>query len=233
MRILVVEDDPGIAIGLRANLQQRGYAVDVSDRVAQAWSALRVERFDAVLLDLGLVDGDGTELVRRLRLSPGQSGAHPALPDPATPVLIVTARDQVHERIAGLDQGADDYLSKPFDMDELDARLRALLRRAAGRSSPVIRHGDIELDPALRAVRQDGQPVDLSPREFSVLLVLLEARGRVMSRHQIEACLYSWDAAIESNAIEVHIHHLRRKLGSGLIQTMRGVGYFIPQEERR
>lgn len=233
MRILVVEDDPGIASGLRANLQQRGYAVDVSDRVAQAWSALRAERFDAVLLDLGLVDGDGTELVRRLRLSPGQSGTHPALPDPATPVLIVTARDQVHERVAGLDQGADDYLSKPFDMDELDARLRALLRRAAGRSSPVIRHGDIELDPALRAVRQAGQPVPLSPREFSVLLVLLEARGRVMSRQQIEACLYNWDAAIESNAIEVHIHHLRRKLGSGLIQTMRGVGYFIPQEERR
>lgn len=232
MRILVVEDDPGIASGLRANLQQRGYAVDVSDGVASAWSALRAERFDAVLLDLGLVDGDGTELLRRLRLSPGQSGATPALPDPATPVLIVTARDQVHQRIAGLDEGADDYLAKPFDVDELDARLRALLRRAAGRASPVIRHRDIELDPAARTVRQGGQPVEMSPREFSVLLVLLEARGRVLSRQQIEERLYSWDAAIESNAVEVHIHHLRRKLGSACIQTMRGVGYFMPQEDR-
>lgn len=233
MRILVVEDDAGIASGLRTNLQQRGYAVDVSDGVASAWSALRAERFDAVLLDLGLVDGDGSELLRRLRLSlsPAAGAAAPALlPDPATPVLIVTARDQVHQRIAGLDLGADDYLAKPFDVDELDARLRALLRRAAGRASPTIRHGDIDLDPATRTVRQQGRPVEMSPREFSVLLVLLEARGRVLSRQQIEERLYSWDAAIESNAVEVHIHHLRRKLGSACIQTMRGVGYFMPQE---
>lgn len=232
MRILVVEDDAGIASGLRSNLQQRGYAVDVSDGVASAWSALRAERFDAVLLDLGLVDGDGSELLRRLRLSPpATGGASATLPDPATPVLIVTARDQVHQRIAGLDQGADDYLTKPFDVDELDARLRALLRRAAGRASPTIRLGDIELDPATRTVRQQGKPVEMSPREFSVLLVLLEARGRVLSRQQIEERLYSWDAAVESNAVEVHIHHLRRKLGSACIQTMRGVGYFMPQEK--
>jgi len=232
MRILVVEDDAGIASGLRSNLQQRGYAVDVSDGVASAWSALRAERFDAVLLDLGLVDGDGSELLRRLRLSPPATGAVSAtLPDPATPVLIVTARDQVHQRIAGLDQGADDYLTKPFDVDELDARLRALLRRAAGRASPTIRLGDIELDPATRTVRQQGKPVEMSPREFWVLLVLLEARGRVLSRQQIEERLYSWDAAVESNAVEVHIHHLRRKLGSASIQTMRGVGYFMPQEK--
>jgi len=232
MRILVVEDDAGIASGLRTNLQQRGYAVDVCDGVASAWSALRAERFDAVLLDLGLADGDGSELLRRLRLSPvaAGGGAAAALPDPSTPVLIVTARDQVRERIAGLDLGADDYLPKPFDVDELDARLRALLRRAAGRAAPTIRHGDIELDPAARTVRQQGVPVDLSPRAFSVLLVLLEARGRVLSRQQIEERLYSWDAAIESNAVEVHIHHLRRKLGSACIQTMRGVGYFIPQD---
>lgn len=230
MRILVVEDDPGIASGLRANLRQRGYAVDLSDGVATAWSALRAERFDAVVLDLGLADGDGAELLRRLRLSPAPGGIAPALPDPAIPVLIVTARDQVHQRIAGLDEGADDYLTKPFDVDELDARLRALLRRAAGRASPLIRYRDIELDPAARTLRQGGQPVDLSPREFSVLLVLLEARGRVLSRQQIEERLYSWDAAIESNAVEVHIHHLRRKLGSACIQTMRGVGYFMPQE---
>lgn len=230
MRILVVEDDAGIAGGLRANLQQRGYAVDVCDGVAAAWRALRAERFDAVLLDLGLADGDGGELLRSLRLSPAAEGAVPSLPDPATPVLIVTARDQVHERIAGLDQGADDYLAKPFDVDELDARLRALLRRAAGRASPLIRYGDLELDPAARSVRQAGKAIDMSPREYSVLLVLLEARGRVLSRQQIEEHLYSWDAAIESNAVEVHIHHLRRKLGSACIQTMRGVGYFIPRE---
>ncbi|MBV7541407.1 response regulator transcription factor [Acidovorax sp. sic0104] len=231
MRILVVEDDAGIASGLRTNLQQRGYAVDVCDGVAAAWSALRAERFDAVLLDLGLADGDGSELLQRLRLSPAaDSPLQTALPDPATPVLIVTARDQVHERIAGLDQGADDYLAKPFDVDELDARLRALLRRAAGRASPTIRYGEIEVDPAARTVRRQGRPVEMSPREFSVLLVLLQARGRVLSRAQIEEGLYSWDAAIESNAVEVHIHHLRRKLGATCIQTMRGVGYFMPQE---
>ncbi|MFN4118002.1 response regulator [Acidovorax sp.] len=233
MRILVVEDDAGIAVGLRTTLQQRGYAVDLCDGVSGAWSALRAERFDAVLLDLGLADGDGSELLRRLRLSPGAGDtAQPPLPDPATPVLILTARDQVHQRVAGLDLGADDYLTKPFDVDELDARLRALLRRAAGRTSPTLRQGDIELDPAARTVRQGGKLVDVSPREFSVLLVLMEARGRVLSRQQIEERLYSWDAAIESNAIEVHIHHLRRKLGGACIQTMRGVGYFMPTEAR-
>ena len=232
MRILVVEDDAGIADGLRTNLQQRGYAVDVCDGVAAAWGALRAESFDAVLLDLGLADGEGSELLHRLRTSPprGDATGAPALPDPATPVLIVTARDQVSQRIAGLDQGADDYLVKPFDVDELDARLRALLRRAAGRASPTIRYGDIEVDPAARTVMQGGKPVEMSPREFSVLLVLLQARGRVLSRQQLEERLYSWQSAIESNAVEVHIHHLRRKLGRGCIQTMRGVGYFMPQE---
>lgn len=231
MRILVVEDDPGISSGLRTNLQQRGYAVDVADGVASAWAALRAERFDAVLLDLGLADGDGGELLRRLRLSPVAGVAQQSLlPDPSTPVLIVTARDEVHQRIAGLDLGADDYVVKPFDVNELDARLRALLRRAVGRTAPTIRCADIELDPAARTVRQQGSRVDMSPREFSVLLVLLEARGRVLSRAQIEERLYSWDAVIESNAVEVHIHHLRRKLGAAFIQTMRGVGYFVPQE---
>ena len=136
MRILVVEDDAGIAEGLRANLQRRGYAVDLCATVASAWGALALERFDAVLLDLGLPDADGGELLRRLRAAQATG-----LPEPNTPVLILTARDQVRERIAGLDLGADDYLAKPFDVDELEARLRALLRRAAGRASPVIRHG--------------------------------------------------------------------------------------------
>ncbi|BEU98285.1 response regulator transcription factor [Acidovorax sp. DW039] len=230
MRILVVEDDTGIAAGLRANLQQRGYAVDVCDGVSSSWSALRAERFDAVLLDLGLSDGDGSELLKRIRHRPVATPLKPGLPDPSIPVLIVTARDQVSQRISGLDQGADDYLVKPFDIDELDARLRALLRRAAGRASPTIVHGDMELDPAAHTVRLKGQLVEMSPREYSVLLVLLESRGRVLSRQQIEERLYGWDSAVESNAVEVHIHHLRRKLGSGSIQTMRGVGYFIPQE---
>ena len=228
MRILVVEDDVGIADGLQANLQQRWYAVDWCDTVAHAWAALQAEPFDAVLLDLGLPDGDGGTLLQRLRQA---SAAPGGLPAPDTPVLIMTARDEVQQRIAGLDLGADDYLVKPFDVDELEARLRALLRRAAGRSHPVIRHGALEIDPAAHTVLQAGVPVELSPREFAVLLVLLESRGRVRSRQQLEARLYNWQDAIESNALEVHIHHLRRKLGSTLIHTMRGVGYFIPRDE--
>ena len=228
MRILVVEDDVGIADGLQANLQQRGYAVDWCDTVAHAWAALQAEPFDAVLLDLGLPDGDGGTLLQRLRQA---SAAPGGLPAPDTPVLIMTARDEVQQRIAGLDLGADDYLVKPCDVDELEARLRALLRRAAGRSHPVIRHGALEIDPAAHTVLQAGVPVELSPREFAVLLVLLESRGRVQSRQQLEARLYNWQDAIESNALEVHIHHLRRKLGSTLIHTMRGVGYFIPRDE--
>ncbi|MDR0225366.1 MAG: response regulator transcription factor [Burkholderiaceae bacterium] len=227
MRILVVEDNPGIAAGLQANLEQRRYAVDVCSHVADAWHALGLERFDAVLLDLGLPDGDGSEILRRLR-GPRREGQ--TLPDPATPVLILTARDQVQERVAGLNLGADDYLVKPFDMDELEARLRAMLRRAGGQASPVIRHGELEVDPAARTVRRLGQLVDMSPREFSVLWVLLQARGRVLSRQQIEEHLYSWGSAVESNAVEVHIHHLRKKLGNAAIVTMRGVGYFLPTE---
>jgi len=206
MRILVVEDNAGIAAGLQANLQQRRYAVDVCTTVAEAWHALEMERFDAVLLDLGLPDGDGSEILRRLRGPRRPGGDSQALPDPNTPVLILTARDQVRERIAGLDLGADDYLVKPFDIDEL------------------------EVDPAARTVRRDGKLVEMSPREFSVLWVLLQARGRVLSRQQIEEHLYSWGTAVESNAVEVHIHHLRKKLGNASIVTMRGVGYFLPVE---
>ena len=224
MRILVVEDDASIAQGLRTNLRQRGYAVDVCAGVASAWAALRSEPFDAVLLDLGLSDGDGTSLLQRLRASKNP------LPDAATPVLIMTARDGVQQRIAGLNQGADDYLSKPFDMDELEARLRALLRRAAGRAQPLVRHGAIELNPATRVVQLDGQRVEISPREFAVLHLLMESPGWVLSRRQLEERLYDWDSVVDSNAIEVHIHHLRRKLGSQCIQTMRGVGYFVPPE---
>jgi two-component system OmpR family response regulator/two-component system response regulator QseB len=230
MRILVVEDNAGIAAGLQANLEQRRYAVDVCTTVAEAWHALEMERFDAVLLDLGLPDGDGSEILRRLRGPRRPGGDSQSLPDPNTPVLILTARDQVRERVAGLDLGADDYLVKPFDIDELEARLRAMLRRAGGQAAPVIRHGELEVDPAARTVRRDGKLVEMSPREFSVLWVLLQARGRVLSRQQIEEHLYSWGTAVESNAVEVHIHHLRKKLGNASIVTMRGVGYFLPAE---
>jgi two-component system OmpR family response regulator/two-component system response regulator QseB len=231
MRILVVEDDPGIAAGLQSNLQQRGYAVDVSEGIASAWTALTGEMFDLVLLDLGLCDGDGGQLLQRIRNASPRAGAtSDLLPDPMTPVLIMTARDQVGDRISGLDLGADDYLVKPFDFDELEARMRALLRRAAGRAHPLMVHGDLVVDPAAHRVLRAGQVVELSPREFTLLLLLLASRGRVLSRQQLEARLYSWDGAVGSNAVEVHIHHLRRKLGDALIQTLRGVGYFIPAD---
>jgi len=207
MRVLVVEDDKGIAEGLAAHLTRAGHAVDCTPGIAPAWRALAAEAFDVVLLDLGLADGDGTDLLRRLRQAPAGR-----LPDPATPVLIMTARDQVSARIAGLDLGADDYLTKPFDPDELAARMRALRRRLAGRANPTIRYGEIEVDPAARSVVRAGAPADLSTREFSVLLALLEARPHVLSRAQLEAKLYNFDSVLESNAIEVHVHRLRRKL---------------------
>lgn len=225
MRVLVVEDDKGIADGLAAHLARAGHAVDCTAAIAAAWRALSSEPYDVVLLDLGLEDGDGTVLLRRLR-----DAATGRLPDPATPVLIMTARDQVSARIEGLDLGADDYLTKPFDPDELAARMRALRRRLAGRARPTLRHGDIELDPAARTVHRAGQLVELSAREFSVLLALLEARPHVLSRAQIEARLYNFDSILESNAIEVHVHRLRRKLGESLVRTVRGVGYYVPAE---
>ena len=228
MRILVVEDDAGIASGLRTNLQQRGYAVDVCGTLDSAWAALRSEVFDLVLLDLGLPDGDGGDLLQRIRQS---QAAKDSLPDVLTPVLIMTARDQVADRISGLNLGADDYLVKPFDLDELEARMRALLRRSAGRAHPLLLQGDLVIDPAAHTVLRAGQTVELTPREFALLVLLLDSRGRVLSRQQLEARLYNWQDTVGSNAVEVHVHHLRRKLGESLIQTVRGVGYFIPRED--
>ena len=225
MRVLAVEDDEGIAQGLSVALRREGWAVDVAGNVKDAWSALGAEPFDMVLLDLGLGGEDGVEILRRLRRP--RDGA---LPDPATPVLIMTARDEVASRISGLDLGADDYLTKPFDIGELAARMRALRRRAAGRAQPTLKVGEIEIEPATRTVLRQGQPVELSGREFDVLMVLVEARPRVLSRQQIENSLYGWDRALGSNAIEVHVHRLRRKLGEELIQTLRGVGYFVPRD---
>ncbi len=224
MRVLVLEDDQRIADGLATHLGRLGHAVDIAGTLAAGWAALRAEPFELVLLDLGLPDGDGSSLLARLRASPAGG-----LPDPRLPVLVMTARDEVASRIAALDIGADDFVGKPFDPDELAARMRALHRRAAGRSTPLLRHGDLVLDPAARSVTRAGRPLFLSAREFAVLQLLLEVQPRVLSRQQIEAALYNWDHALDSNAIEVHVHHLRKKLGEGVIHTLRGVGYFVPE----
>lgn len=225
MRILVVEDDEGIARGLEAHLKQSGWAADLADGVAPAWAALCAEPFDLVLLDLGLRDGDGAQVLKRLRMAPAGK-----LPDPATPVLIMTARDQVAARIECLDMGADDYVTKPFDPDELAARMRALRRRSVGRAQSTLKTATLEIDPAARTVRHKGELVELSTREFGVLLALAEVRPRVLSRAQIETRLYNWGDALDSNAVEVHIHHLRKKLGEKVIRTLRGVGYFVPED---
>jgi two-component system OmpR family response regulator/two-component system response regulator QseB len=223
VRVLAVEDDEGIASGLSMALRRDGCAVDVVATVSAAWSALKAERFDMVLLDLTLADGDGVEVLRRLRRCQDR-----ALPNADTPVLIVTARDEVASLVSGLDMGADDYLTKPFHVSELTARMRALRRRSVGRALPVLRWANIEIVPAARSVQRGGQQIELTTREFDVLLMLLEASPRVLSRQHIESSLYSFDQLIESNAVEVHIHKLRRKLGDDVIQTMRGVGYFVP-----
>ena len=218
MRILLVEDDPLLGDGLAAGLRQAGFAVDWLKDGASAIAALQSERFDLAVLDLGLPKLSGMEVLTRLR-------AHGS----ALPVLILTARDTTTDKIAGLDGGADDYLVKPVDLDELAARIRALLRRAAGRAEPELRHGAIVLDPAGHRVEHDGRPVELSAREFAVLHALLANAGRVMTRGQLEQSIYGWNEEPDSNALEVHIHHLRRKFGSDLIKTLRGVGYTIPK----
>jgi|YNPBryBLVA2012_1023415.scaffolds.fasta_scaffold04319_3 Response regulators consisting of a CheY-like receiver domain and a winged-helix DNA-binding domain len=218
MRLLLVEDDPHLGDGLMVGLRQQSYAVDwVKDGVA-AELALGAESFDLVVLDLGLPRRSGLEVLKKLR---GQGKT--------TPVLILTARDATADKVAGLDAGADDYVVKPVDLDELAARVRALTRRAAGRAQPVLRHGELELDPAAHRVTLAGRPVELSAREFALLAALLENAGRVLTRSQLEATLYGWHDEPESNALEVHIHHLRRKLGGDLIKTLRGIGYTIPK----
>lgn len=216
MRLLLVEDDPLLGDGIRVGLQQSGFVVDwVKDGLA-AKLALEAEAYALVVLDLGLPRLSGTDLLKWLRATGND-----------TPVLILTARDAVGDRVGGLDAGADDYLIKPFDLDELSARIRALLRRAGGRATPLIVHGQLEIDPASRQVTLAGKPVELSPREYAILLALLEGAGRALSREQLEQSLYGWGDEVESNAVEVHIHHLRRKLGTELIRTLRGVGYLV------
>ena len=217
MRMLLVEDDRMIGEAVQTALRQDGYAVDWVRNADSADTALAAGSYDLVLLDLGLPGRDGLSLLREVR----------ARKD-ATPVLVITARDAVENRIAGLDAGADDYLVKPFDLDELAARIRALLRRSAGRAEAVIEHLGVRIEPATRTVSRDGAPVTLSPREYAVLEALLLRPGAVLSRAQLEDRLYGWDDAVGSNAVEVYIHGLRRKLGRDFIRNLRGVGWFVP-----
>jgi len=228
MRLLLVEDDRMIGESLQRTLRMEGLAVYWVRDAAAADGTLASERFDLVLLDLGLPRGaqggpaDGLEVLRALR----------ARRD-ATPVIVLTARDARGDRVAGLDAGADDYLVKPFEFDELAARIRAVLRRHAGRAEPVLSQGAVTLDPAQRRVTLNGSPVLLSAREYAVLEALMTRPGAVLSRSQLEDRLYGWGEEIESNAVSVYIHQLRKKLGADFIRNVRGVGYFVDAGDTR
>ena len=216
MRVLVVEDDPMIGRAVVAGLHQQGYAVDWVRDGAEAELALGHAVYDVALLDLGLPRRDGLEVLKGVRRAKND-----------LPILIITARDAVADRIAGLDSGADDYLVKPFDLDELLARTRAVIRRHGGRSQSEIAYGALTLDPSRRRVLFQGAEVELSPREFAVLEALLKEPGAVVSRERLEDAVYGWGEEVGSNSIEVHVHHLRRKLAPELIRNVRGVGYRI------
>ncbi|HET9598537.1 MAG TPA: response regulator transcription factor [Anaeromyxobacteraceae bacterium] len=218
MRLLVVEDDRMLGESLRKGLRQQGHAVDWVQDGEAAEGALAGEPYDVVLLDLGLPRKGGMAVLRDLRARRQR-----------VPVLVLTAQDAVADRVAGLDAGADDYLVKPFDLDELAARIRALQRRSSGRAEPALVHGRLRLDPAAHEVTLDGAPVALSAREFALLHALLEHPGRPLSRTRLEERLYGWGEEVESNAVEVHVHALRRKLGPEWIRTLRGVGYVVPR----
>lgn len=218
MRLLLVEDDTMIGDSVLDLLRAEHYAVDWVKDGEMADTALRAQTYDLVLLDLGLPRRDGLTVLRSLRARKER-----------IPVLIATARDSVQQRIEGLDAGADDYVLKPYDLDELLARIRALLRRAAGRAEPVYEHKGVTINPATREVMVGDHPVVLSAREWAVLEPLLSRPGMVLSRSQIEEKLYSWRDEISSNAVEVYIHGLRKKLGADLIRNVRGVGYMVPK----
>ena len=221
MRILVVEDNTLLGDGIQAGLRQQGFTVDwVQDGVA-ASLAIDGEPYSAIVLDLGLPKRSGLDVLKAMRQARN-----------ATPVLILTARDAIEDRVTGLDTGADDYLVKPFDLSELAARLRALIRRAGGHASAVLTAGALSLDPAGRTVTFRNEPVTLSVKEFDLLHVLMNQAGRVLSRDQIMSALYAWGEEIESNAIDVHLHHLRKKLSPDIVQTLRGVGYMLPKDIR-
>jgi len=214
MHVLVCEDDELIASGIVAGLGAQGFTVERVATAAAARAMLKAATFDIMVLDLGLPDEDGLKLLRRLR----QQGVD-------LPVLVLTARDAVTDRVDGLQAGADDYLLKPFDLRELAARLQTLLRRMAGRSVNLIEHGRLTYDPSSRETLLGGQPVDLSRREQALLQALLHNKGRVLSSEQLKDSVYGFNDELESNALNVHIHHLRRKLGNGIVETVRGLGY--------
>ncbi|BCO29204.1 transcriptional regulatory protein QseB [Rhodoferax lithotrophicus] len=218
MRLLLVEDDVMIGESVLDLLRDEGYAVDWVKDGEMADTAIDSQTYDVILLDLGLPRRDGLTVLRRLRQRKDR-----------TPVLIATARDAVSQRVEGLDMGADDYIVKPYELDELLARIRALIRRAAGRAEPVYEHLGISIDPVTREVRVNDQPVILSAREWAILELLLARPGMILSRRQLEEKLYSWKDELSSNAIEVYIHGLRKKLGTSIIQNVRGVGYMIPK----
>ncbi|ATR82532.1 DNA-binding response regulator [Pseudomonas sp. FFUP_PS_473] len=227
MHVLLCEDDDLIASGIVAGLGAQGLTVDRVASAAAAQAMLQAASFDVMVLDLGLPDEDGLKLLRRLR----QQGE-------TLPVLILTARDAVSDRVDGLQAGSDDYLLKPFDLRELAARLHTLMRRMAGRAVNIIEHGPLSYDPSSREARLGGQPVDLSRREQALLHALLHNRGRVLSSEQLKDSVYGFGDEVESNALNVHIHHLRRKLGSGIVETVRGLGYRLgpaqlPEEAAR
>lgn len=219
MRILIVEDDPVLLDGLRVGLGLASFTVDAVATCEDAFAALRANRYRAVVLDLMLPDGSGLDVLASLRKR-----------QDTTPVVLLTARDQVEERIAGLDAGADDYVGKPFDLDELAARVRAAARRGGGVASAVLQWRGVLLDPGQQTVSLDGAPLNLTRREFGVLRKLMEYPGSTVSKTSLEETLYGWDEEVESNAVEVHVHNLRNKLGSRFIRTIRGLGYRLAEE---
>lgn len=214
MRVLIVEDDPILSDGLRAGMGLAGLTIDPVASCADARAALATSKFDAIVLDLMLPDGSGLDLLREIRAA-----------GDLTPIVLLTALDRVADRVKGLDTGADDYVGKPFDLDELVARVRAAARRGEGRAEPCLRFGGLALDPARLSVTHDNKPINVSRREFAVLSALAERPGVIRSKTDLEDRLYGWREEIESNAIEVHIHNLRTKIGRDVIETVRGLGY--------
>lgn len=221
MRILLIEDDPQLGRATQLGLDQAGYAIDWVQTAEAALTSIQLHNYQCLLLDLGLPQKDGMSLLRQLRASGFTES-----------ILIVTARDQVKDKVTGLDAGADDFIIKPFDLDELAARIRSVRRRLAGRSNELLTHKAITLNAAARQVSLRGESISLTSREFNILHFLLEHLGQIVSKDQLEQALYSWGDEIESNTIQVHIHHLRKKLGKDLIRTLHAVGYVIDKENQ-
>ena len=216
MRLLLVEDDELLGDAVKMGLTQFGYIVDWLKNGDIACNILKTESFDLIILDLSLPKISGMTLLQTIRQSQNK-----------TPVIILTARESIDDRIKGLDAGADDYITKPFDLNELGARVRALTRRAQGRADTILQYANITIDPAAHSVLLDGQPINVPRREFALLQKLIESTGQVLSREQLMQSMYSWDEEVDSNALEVHIHNLRKKLNANFIRTIRGVGYLV------